>query len=47
MDVKSNVFCSTGVTLEDGTVLSIGGTSDAAAFADPLLNGSFSVRAFK
>lgn len=46
LDVKSNVFCSAGQILGDGTILSIGGSSDATN-ADPLLNGSFAIRAFK
>lgn len=45
LDVKSNVFCSAGQVLGDGTILSIGGSSDASN-ADPLLNGSFAIRAF-
>ena len=46
LDVKTNVFCSTGASIEDGTILSIGGASDASNIADPMLNGSFSIRSF-
>lgn len=43
LDVKTNVFCSAGQVLEDGTLVSIGGASDATN-PNPLQNGSFSIR---
>ncbi|CAI5999122.1 unnamed protein product [Closterium sp. NIES-64] len=48
LDVKSNVFCSAGAIDPYGRLISIGGTSDANAtnLADPLLDGSASIRSF-
>ncbi|CAI5490571.1 unnamed protein product [Closterium sp. Naga37s-1] len=48
LDVKSNVFCSAGAIDAYGRLISIGGTSDANAtnLADPLLDGSASIRSF-
>lgn len=46
LNVVTNLFCSAGQLLSDGSLLSVGGSTDATAF-DPLYNGSYSIRQYK
>lgn len=45
LNVVTNLFCSAGQLLADGSLLSVGGSTDSSAF-DPIYNGSYSIRSY-